>query len=281
MREAVKMWKEWEEESGAELIVQFPVLTMGSTASEHIVSILNQYPDHKAYTPDEITEKYPALRNIPADYKGIIHEQCGIVRARRALDVVDKITREKYGADLKYGIKVTKVAKDHVITSDGTVYSAKNVIVSCGAYSKDFDTSKVSIKREIEYFVINDIEGMPGGIMEFPADGTEFYGMLDGDKLDQYKMGQFEERSIESMSNYFRTRLPDKVEKIKYMHPCYITIIESGEFQYKTDENGVHFAYGFSGTGFKFMPLHGKIVYDGLINKIDQTYIPSQYKAKL
>lgn len=129
MREAVKMWKEWEKESGSELIVQFPVLTMGSTANEHIVSIFNQYPDHKAYTPDEITEKYPALRNIPEDYKGIIHEECGIVRSRRALDVVDKLTREKYGADLKYDVKVTKVAKDSVTTSDGTVYSAKNVIV--------------------------------------------------------------------------------------------------------------------------------------------------------
>mmetsp|Transcript_30296 Transcript_30296/g.34695 ORF Transcript_30296/g.34695 Transcript_30296/m.34695 type:complete len:106 (-) Transcript_30296:19-336(-) len=105
--------------------------------------------------------------------------------------------------------------------------------------------------------------------------------MRDGVNLDRYKMGQFFARDIEGMLTYLRTRMPDKVDTIEYTHGCYITMVDSGEYQYKTDENGVHFAYGFSGTGFKFLPLHGKIVYDGLIMKTDQTHLPARYRAKM
>jgi sarcosine oxidase len=219
MRDAVKLWREIEQEAGVELIVQFPVLTIGSPENENIVSIFNQYPDHKVYSPEEISEKFPALRNLPKDYKGILHDECGIVRARRALDHTSRLAQEKYGANLNFNTKITKIAADHVVTSDGVIHYAQSVIICCGAYSKEFDDKKISHKRELEYYVIDDIKGMPNGIMEFPADGSEYYGMLDGENLDQYKMGQFNPRNLSEICNYFRERLPDKVDKVKYVHP--------------------------------------------------------------
>jgi len=58
-------------------------------------------------------------------------------------------------------------------------------------------------------------------------------------------------------------------------------MIDTGEFQYKTDSSGIHYAYGFSGTGFKFMPLHGKIIVEGLLLKKDLAYIPPKFRAKI
>ncbi len=40
---------------------------------------------------------------------------------------------------------------------------------------------------------------------------------------------------------------------------------EDGEFIYWTNKDGVHMCYGFNGTGFKFLPIHGKVVLDELI----------------
>ena len=281
MRDAMKLWRDLEKETGEELLVQFPLLTMGSVDNEDFKLVAEQYPDATLLTPEEITTKFPALKNIPSDYKGMINEDCGIVRARKALDVVSKLAQDKYGAKLLFNTKVTNTTKNQVTTEDGTTYTGKHVVIAAGAYSNDFDEKKPSKRREIEYIVFDDPSDMPKGIIEFTNDGNEFYGMLDGDNLDRYKMGEFFQRTIASMAQYFRTRLPDKFDRIKYVHPCYITMIDSGEFQYKTDEKGVHFAYGFSGTGFKFLPLHGKIVYDGLINKFDQRFVPTKFRAKM
>lgn len=136
-------------------------------------------------------------------------------------------------------------------------------------------------KREIEYLAFESAEGLPGGYIEFDSEGREFYGMVDGPNLDNYKMGEWGTRNLEIMVNFFKNRLPGRLDTIKYAHVCYITMIDTNEFQYKTDKIGVHYAYGFSGTGFKFMPLHGKIVYESLLNKTNQDFLPPKYKAKL
>ena len=62
MRDAVKMWKELEKESGTELIVQFPVLTMGSTQSKTYQDIADQFPNIPKLSPQNISEKFPALK---------------------------------------------------------------------------------------------------------------------------------------------------------------------------------------------------------------------------
>ena len=83
------------------------------------------------------------------------------------------------------------------------------------------------------------------------------------------------------MIDYLQDRFPDLLKNIRYTHPCYFTMPKTKDFEYKTDQEGIHYAYAFGGTGFKFMPLHGKIVHDGLITKKDQTYIPLRYRAKI
>jgi len=55
---------------------------------------------------------------------------------------------------------------------------------------------------------------------------------------------------------------------------------ENEEFQYRTNKDGVHMCYGFNGTGFKFLPIHGKVVLDELILKEKKKY-SSGLDAKL
>jgi len=292
MREAVGLWKELEEESGLKLMHKFPILTMGSPKNIEFQGVMAQFPKESYLTPLQIHEKFPALHNMPEDFIGILTENSGIVKAKNAMLIAKKLSEEKYGAKLIFSTKVKKVSKHKVITTDGTTYTAKQVVVSCGAFSEPLhhdsvpeEESKVgrwpsfatqTEVREIEYYAFNDFEGMPLGIIELDAEGREFYGMLDGEKLDQYKMGEWGNRNLKLMVDYFQTRLPGKIDSIKYVHVCYITMIDSEEFQYKTDEKGVHYAYGFSGTGFKFFPLHGKIVYEGLLTKTNQEFIPQK-----
>lgn len=80
------MWKDLEKESGEKLMHQFPVLTMGSVNAKFFKDIVAQLPDQKLMSPEEISEMYPALKNIPSHYKGFVNEDSGVLKARKALE---------------------------------------------------------------------------------------------------------------------------------------------------------------------------------------------------
>lgn len=86
MKEAIGMWKELEKESGEKLMHQFPVLTMGSVNAKFFKDIVAQVPDVKLMTSEEISEMYPALKNIPSHYKGFVNTDSGVLKARKALE---------------------------------------------------------------------------------------------------------------------------------------------------------------------------------------------------
>lgn len=282
MKEAIGMWKELEKESGEKLMHQFPVLTMGSVNAKFFKDIVAQLPDVKLMTSEEISEMYPALKNIPSHYKGFVNTDSGVLKARKALETWRSLAEEKYGAKLLFNTKVSKFSKNEVQTQDGSTYTAKDVVIAWGAYSINMTTChEKQYKSDLEYYHFTDNTGLPKGIYEFDDKDNEFYGMVDGEDLGNYKMGLSFRRDIQEMLDYLRDRMPDKVDSIKYSHACFVTMVDSGEYQYKTDENGVHFAYGFCGTGFKFLPLHGKIVYDGLITKQEQKHLAPRYRAKI
>ena len=75
MRAAITLWKELEKDSGEELLLKFPVLTMGSLKSQDYQEVSRQYLEHPKLLPNEITKMFPALQNIPEDYEGILHEE--------------------------------------------------------------------------------------------------------------------------------------------------------------------------------------------------------------
>ena len=202
--------------------------------------------------------------------------------AKKALLGVKKLAQDKYGVELKFNTTVSKVDRNSVTTTSGVTFNANHVVVAAGAYSAElFDDNPTAKRLEVEYYSFKDTSGLPAGIIELSDSGMEYYGVLDGPNLDHFKIGDYSQRNFKNMLDYFKRRMPSKLDSICHTHPCYFTMVDTGEFQYKTGNNGVHYAYGFNGTGFKFMPLHGKIVYDGLIKKTDEKYIPLRFRAKL
>lgn len=249
--------------------------------SKSIQEVYEQHPDEKWLNSTEIMAKFPALENIPEDHIGLLSEDCGIVRVKKALGAFRELS-EKLGAELLYNTEVAEVSKSRIKLASGIEYEAKHVVVCTGPYTAaTFDKSSNVTKLDVEYYLFDDPQGLPPGMVEYTSDGGHFYSCTDGEDLKHYKVGDFKKRNMAAMMKYLKVRMPSKVKALCGRHDCYFSVVDSGEFQYKTDENGIHYAYGFSGTGFKFMPLHGKIVCDGLIKKEFMTYIPSKFRAKM
>mmetsp|Transcript_17589 Transcript_17589/g.15502 ORF Transcript_17589/g.15502 Transcript_17589/m.15502 type:complete len:131 (+) Transcript_17589:217-609(+) len=111
--------------------------------------------------------------------------------------------------------------------------------------------------------------------MEDSLDHT-YYGLRDGPEMKSYKVGLHEKRDFKVILEYFKDRFnsnlscdegSDKIN-IKNAKPCFYSFGKNNNFCYSKGSSGVHYCYGFTGTGFKFLPLHGKIMYS-LVTKTD------------
>mmetsp|Transcript_20786 Transcript_20786/g.23128 ORF Transcript_20786/g.23128 Transcript_20786/m.23128 type:complete len:223 (+) Transcript_20786:176-844(+) len=221
MRDALLMWKDLEEETGQELLVEKTVLVVGSDKSQDYRESLEVNSDDiKVMSSMEIMKKYPAIKNLPSNFTGFENGLGGIVNARKTLESTRKLLEEKYNVPLLFNTKVVKASKNSVETSDGTVYTADNVVVAAGAYTlEDFDTESTAKRYEVEYYSFKGNEGLPGGYMEHNDENDEYYGLLDGDNLEHWKLGVFDNRKFMPMIEYLQERFPEQLEKIRYTHP--------------------------------------------------------------
>ena len=140
MFKAVKMWKEIEDESGEKLIHSLPFLCMGTLENKSFKDIVDFHPKINLLNATQICEKFPGLKNIPSEYKGILTMDGGVIHAKKALDVCKNLAEMKYGAKLLFNTKVAKFFKSQVETTDGTTYTAKHVVMTCGVYSVNYTT---------------------------------------------------------------------------------------------------------------------------------------------
>ena len=76
-----------------------------------------------------------------------------------------------------------------------------------------------------------------------------------------------------------RKRIPDRTKNFTHTSACLYSSSEDGDFKYKTELDGVHYCYELGGSGFKYMPIHGKIIHEALILEKDRYFaVPSTAK---
>ncbi|CAI2372758.1 unnamed protein product [Moneuplotes crassus] len=305
MYKSISLWKELEQEFGEELLVTKSMLNMGPKDHESIQYILKQMKideeiilislkekeadshvmgkEYKVLNSEEIMKNYPAIKNLPEDYIGIIDNCSGWIYSAKIMKLLSEYLTNHESVTVKYNTKVVKATKNSVTLENGDEYFGENVVLCTGCETKEyFDKKFQSEKKAVEYYIFNPVEGLPPTFHEYLPDGGIFYGTFepDGEKMT-YKIGNYYGRKYEIMLEYLAERYPTLKSKLKYGVPCFFTNTPGYEFQYKKDASGVHYAYGFSGTGFKFMPLHGEIVYNGIFGTKDLSKWKERFISKL
>ena len=61
-----------EEATGKKLLESFPILNFGHPDSELLKSIFSYFPDDKILKSKEIEEMFPAFKNLPENYVGML-----------------------------------------------------------------------------------------------------------------------------------------------------------------------------------------------------------------
>ncbi|USX56512.1 N-methyl-L-tryptophan oxidase [Lentzea sp. HUAS12] len=276
---AHEMWDQVERDSGERIFHRVGGVIVGAPDSEAIrgsrASAEQWGIRHELLDANEIRARFPRLNPAP-DEIALHEEGAGYVVPENAVRAHLALA-ERAGAELRFEEPVTHWEPGRVMTTRGT-YEAGHVVVCPGPWAPEL-LGHLGIPFEIEravqfYFTPReDLRDHPVYIWD-RADGTRFYGFpeIDGAvKVAFHHGGQpctadtvdrtVHAHEVEAMANATGPPMPGVAGTFQRAATCLYTNTADRHFVIAR-EGGVTVACGFSGHGFKFVPVVGEILAD-------------------
>lgn len=287
---AQKLWLSLEKEAGEEIFLNTGVLSIGDEESDFIKTVIKSAQNYKlpveVLSATEIQKRYKGL-NMPNDFIGCLETSSGILFCQKAIQAYLKLSLEN-GATLLTNSKVTAIETigDRVqVVTNGKTYTANSLVVSAGGFSRsllellDLD---LLIQPHRALFAWFDVKDDDYKASEFPGFSVElpegiYYGFpnVNGEGL---KVGRHEGTPInegeyipfgkqegdgDEIQKFVKTYFKNAGE-LKYGKNCQYTMTPDEDFIIDTHPNAsnIIIATGFSGHGFKFSSVVGKIISD-------------------
>lgn len=300
LRRAYDGWYELQESSGRELLTLCGGLYLGDPQSTVFTGSLLAAQlhglEHEVLDADEIRRRFPTMG--PADHAvGLYERNAGFVRPEETTLANADLAR-RHGADLRYGEPVTHWSATpgggvEVVTPQGT-YGADSLVVTAGAWAPQLLAEHgfpIAIERQIMFWLAPEYtdaapyssyaaENHPVYIEETDGNG-ELYGfpMADGPdggmKLAFFRLQgspttpQTIDRVVrdgeaEAMRARARQLFPNLTGPVVQAKTCMYATTPDQDFIIGTlpGTPQVSIACGFSGHGFKFVPVVGEILAD-------------------
>ncbi|HEX7307401.1 N-methyl-L-tryptophan oxidase [Lentzea sp.] len=280
---AHEMWDGIERDSGERIFHRVGGVIVGPPESEAVTgsrASAEQYGlEHEVLDAHETRLRFPALRPEP-DEIALYEEGAGFVVPEAAVRAHLGLAA-KAGAELHFEEPVTHWEQGRVTTASAT-YEAEHVIVCPGAWAPEL-LRDLGIPFEVEravqhYFTpkTRDFDDHPIYIWD-PADGNGFYGFprIDGAVKVAFHTGgdpctadtvdrEVHDHEVEAMRNATARPMPDIAGTYRRGATCLYTNTADRHFVVAPhpEHDGVTVACGFSGHGFKFVPVVGEILAD-------------------
>ncbi|MBU8768787.1 N-methyl-L-tryptophan oxidase [Cytobacillus oceanisediminis] len=305
LKDAYKLWRELERESGNRLLTLTNGLIIGSpdTAEmKNVIKSIQEYDlDHEILNREEAVNRYPQHR-LQADEQIIIDKLSGYLRPQ--LSIVSAVQRAReLGAEIysHTAVNYIKSENDGVsINAGGEVFKVRKVLITAGPWAVNFmrDLAEfMDVRRLVNaWFLPRKAENFKE--KKFPvftreSEGFYYYGFpsVDGDMV---KIGMFttEKSRISTPDSLKRaismeelaafTELVNKDLPGLYPDPSrvnsYMEIYTADRHPIVGTSPGddqIIYLAGFSGHGFKLAPVMGKIGAELAMNGITDYQIDS------
>jgi sarcosine oxidase len=290
---AAELWQEVESRSGSTVVHYTGGLMIGRSDSRTVAGSLASARQwglaHDLLDADQLRARSPTL--APADDEIALYEdRAGFVVPEASVAAHLRLAAEA-GAELHHGQTVTRWEPDvagrvRVHTDDG-VHTAARLVICPGAWASELlaDLSiPFTVERQVQFWF------RPRGPIEpfLPSrhpiyvweagDGRQFYG-FPGDPAAGVKVAFFRggrictpetidrtvrPAEVEAMAGFVQPRIPDLAGTFLRAVTCMYTNSPDEHFviaRHPAHERVV-VACGFSGHGFKFVPVVGEILAD-------------------
>ncbi|KAM4742513.1 peroxisomal sarcosine oxidase [Anableps anableps] len=293
MEESYQQWAQLEKEAGVQLYRQTGLLFMGPENSSNYLLVKNTLLKNKVPTVilrrDNFHQHIPNVVLTEGD-GALVEVTAGVLFADRALKAAQG-QFQKLGGVIRDNEKVTEIKPGPVVmvtTSEG-VYHAKSVIITAGPWTNKLlahtgfqlplETVKINVcywreripgtygvKQRFPCFVLTEsletkkhIYGLPSN--EYPGLVKICYHM--GSKTDpDYRDLQTDKSDIDILKRYVARCIPGLIPEPAVVESCMYTLTPDRHFvlDYHPNHSNIVIGAGFSGHGFKFGPLVGKLL---------------------
>ena len=296
LRRAYDLWHQWEAASECQLLHMTSGLYMGAADSDLVSGSIRAAREHglqhEVLSRDEIALRYPQF-NLPDDFVAMHEAAAGLLLPELAISTAAS-RAERAGAELHANEPVIewKVGSDGVeVRTTTCTYEAEKIVICGGAWSvrllQNLDVC-LKVTRQVVGWV-EPVRPERFALGTFPTwalsapDGNLYYGfpmLADnrGLKLGHHWHAQTTDadtvvrEALPGDEDDFRpalTRfLPGADGPLKSIGVCLYTNSPDSHFiiDKHPEHDRVTFACGFSGHGFKFMPVIGEILADLALN---------------
>lgn len=311
LQRAYELWRKFEEVSKAKLFYKTGIVYAGKPDNENMKGVLSSASLYdipiKQYSIKESRTQFPLLK-IPNDFITIFEDDAGFITPEQTIDFFIRQAKKSEATILQNEIVKEwkhQAGKIKVITNRKT-YTSDKLVITAGSWTSKLIPQLQSTLKVTEQLLAwvhvsqpkkFSLGNFPCWFIEDPDLGT-FYGfpILPGEKFsgpsgfklahhspgvatDPDKRSASIPADFETKINYVLEKyIPEAKGKIMASKSCLYTYSADNHFiidHLPGHDNKVMIACGFSGHGFKFVPVIGEILSD-LVMK-NSTELPIEF----
>lgn len=295
LKRAYKNWEHLEDVSGKKFfhktgIVYFGEVDSVQTSGVRKSSQLYNLPI-ETVSKDDRRQRF-SLFNIPKSYECLFEADAGFVQPELTIEAYVALAREQ-GADIKEQEKLLTWEYENgtvKCTTDKGSYTAKKLIFTSGAWTQQLLPQLAGTLQATQQALLWYRPKHPDQFGEDrfscwsitdPAYDGMFYGFPIVDRDDptfkiayhahgidirpELKAQQASSKEIEPLHFFLKRYMPDLAGEIAYTKTCLYTYSPDEDFIIDflpEHDQAVIVACGFSGHGFKFVPMVGELLKD-------------------
>ena len=293
LRRAGELWDRVADESGRAVVDWTGGVMVGRpdgpTVAGSLASARAWGLEHELLDARAIRDRFPTMR--PADGEvALVERRAGVVDPEASVAAhLDLAARA--GAECRHGETVLDwSATDHGVTvrTDRGTYRADRLVLTPGAWAPEL-LAELGLGLRVERYVqfwfapadLSAFAGHPVYIWEGPG-GRQFYGFGAGPdgtvKVAFFRGGQVCDPhtidrgvgrdEVDEIADFVRPHMPGLVGELVRAKTCMYTCTPDHHFVIAPhpEHATVTVACGFSGHGFKFVPVVGEIVSDLVVD---------------
>lgn len=289
--EAYALWRALEAQTEQELLRITGLLLAGHPEAKSVVGSRESARMHglsiEELDATQMQRRFPMLRPLP-DEVGVFEPNGGVVFPEKTVATMLQLA-EAAGADLYFGRTFARVDRSgktiRIELDDGAEFFARKLVSALGAWTPEhasFVAAPLRIQRNVQAWFVPDSRAFvapacPAFFLERAGLPAPLYGMPDfGDGVKAAFHGFGPTTSAASLNRAIdkgdvapiqaalQTWMPGAARALRDASACMYSLSRDEQFVIglKPDDDRVVLLNGFSGHGFKFVPLVGEICAD-------------------
>lgn len=289
--ETYDLWRALEAQTGKELLRVTGLLLAGHANSEIVARTCASARTHDLAVDEldarQMRRRFPMLS--PLDDEIAVYEPLGgVVFPERTVETMLNLAREA-GADLRFGCAFERIDLGKtdvlVVLDDGSELRARTVVSAMGAWTPahpDLVDAPIRVQRNVQAWFTPESDafaspGCPAYLVDRTGFPAPLYGMPDlGDGVKAAFHGYgatthaddldrtIDKRDVAPIQSALNAWMPGAGYALRDASACMYALTPDENFVVGTHPKDARVVVlgGFSGHGFKFVPLVGEIAAD-------------------